>query len=57
VRPINLQKQEEAAVNAQAAAIEKLLERFDPMMSVMTTLKLLRSVMSKHAIESTRRND
>ncbi|XP_044249358.1 uncharacterized protein [Drosophila takahashii] len=54
----NLQKQQEAAVNAQAAAIEKLLERFDQMMSVMTTtLQMLQSVMSKHAIESTRRND
>jgi len=32
----NLQRQQEAAVNAKA--IEKLLERFDQMMSVMTTM-------------------
>jgi len=45
-------------VNAQAGAIEKLLERFDQMISVMTvTLQMLQNVMSKHAIESTRRND
>jgi len=45
-------------VNAQAAAIEKLLERFDQMMSVLTTmLKMFVSVMSKHDIESTRRID
>jgi len=54
----SIQKQQEAALNAQAVATEKLLERFYQIISVMTTtLQMSQSVMSKHAIEPTRRND